>query len=485
MLDLKSAIAANRFGLGAGPGTSAEIGGDPVGWLRAQLDGAEADSAGSDDASASAATLARLAELRLARQAAQRARAEAARSGRRSNDGATDTEPAPGIDAEALREYGRFVAREYRSQVGARYARAIATERPFVERLVHFWANHFAISADKQPVGALVGHYENEAIRPHVTGRFVDMLTAVESHPAMLLYLDNSASIGPESMAARVVRRRRGRELGLNENLAREILELHTLGVDGGYDQRDVTEFARVLTGWSIGGRAGLARLAGGAPGEFQFRALAHDPGDKRVLGTRYREDGVEEGRAVLADLARQPATARHLATKLARHFVADEPPPALIERLTATYLESDGTLLPVYGELVEAVESWAEPLAKFKTPHDYVISAYRAFGAPPESSERVIAFLTQLGQRPLTPGSPAGWPDTAAHWDGGDGLLKRVEWAGAVGRAIGDRLDANELMAAALGEVTSEHTAVAVARAESGAQALGLLLAAPEFQRR
>jgi uncharacterized protein (DUF1800 family) len=284
-------------------------------------------------------------------------------------------------------------------------------------------------------------------------------------------------------MAARAVRQNRNREIGLNENLAREILELHTLGVDGGYDQTDVTELARVLTGWSVGGEDGPLR--GGDPGEFHFRALVHEPGDKTILGTRYRESGIEEGEQVLAMLATHPSTARYLATKLARHFVADEPPAALVERLSATYLESGGELVPVYRTLLAAKESWREPLAKYKTPHDFVISAYRALDQVPANLKQITAILTQLGQPPLRPGSPAGWPDTAAHWDGGDALLKRIEWASAVGRATGDLVDPESLAERILGPVLDEHSLASIRRAESASQGLALLLAAPEFQRR
>jgi uncharacterized protein (DUF1800 family) len=482
MINKKSAIAANRFGLGARAGDAALIGDEPVAWLRAQLETARRESRALSDPPRSAHTLEHIAELRQARQMALRAHAE--------REPPTDrAEPEPGVDRDAIREFGRFIAGEYRSRVAERYVRAIRTEQPFVERLVHFWANHFAISADKQPVGAIAVHYENDAIRPHIAGRFVDMLDAVERHPAMLSYLDNQTSIGPNSTVARRVRRNRGRELGLNENLAREILELHTLGVDGGYDQADVTEFAKVLTGWSIGrpqsGSAPARGRAEGKPGEFHFRAPAHEPGDKRILGKRYLEDGIGEGREVLADLARRPATARHVATKLARHFVADDPPARLIDALTNTYLREDGALLPVCDELIAAKASWSEPLAKFKTPHDFVISAFRALGEAPDKPEQIIGLLTQLGQRPMTPRSPAGWPDTAVNWNGGDALFKRIEWAAAVGRRIGDRIDAEALADAVLGQVVDEHTMTAIRRAESGGQALGLLLAAPEFQRR
>ena len=335
MLKQDAAIAANRFGLGARPGDAAAIGSDPQGWLAAQLESPRpAPATGQPE---SARVLAEVRELRVARQAAAQIRANL-----RSPPEQETPPAAPGIDEQAIREFGAFIREHYVEQTAERHRLAIAADRPFVERLVHFWGNHFAVSADKQPLAALAGLYEQEAIRPHVAGNFYDLLLAAVRHPAMILYLDNQASMGPSSTAATFVRRNRGRELGLNENLAREILELHTLGVDGGYTQADVTEFAKVLTGWSIGGALGeggraMARFGGdaGSPGEFHFRALMHEPGDKTVLGKRYRERGADEGEDVLRTVALHPSTARHLATKLARHFVADDPPAKLVERLT------------------------------------------------------------------------------------------------------------------------------------------------------
>ncbi len=484
MLTPEAAIAANRFGLGAKPGDAERIGRDARGWLLAQLEPRRAPR--SADPPTSARVLVETRELRLARQVRQQARANLAQP-----PGDTPP-PAPGIDAQAIREFGAFVRDHYLEQTNARHRRAIETDRPFAERLVHFWSNHFAVSADKQPLAALAGLYEDEAIRPHVAGHFYDLLLAVERHPAMILYLDNQASMGGKSTAATIVRRNRGRELGLNENLAREILELHTLGVDGGYAQRDVTELAKVITGWSIGGALGegnrpaLARFGGdaGKPGEFHFRAAMHEPGTKTILGKQYRERGADEGEEVLRTLALHEKTATHLATKLARHFVADDPPAALVERLARTYLQSDGDLPSVYRALVEAEESWETPLAKFKTPHDFALSAFRLLDYAPDNLQPVTAFLTQAGQRPYTPGSPAGWPDTAASWNGGDALLKRVEFSAAAGRAVGDRVDPVARAGEVLGEL-GEHTLFAIRGAESAAQGLALLMAAPEFQRR
>jgi uncharacterized protein (DUF1800 family) len=202
------------------------------------------------------------------------------------------------------------------------------------------------------------------------------------------------------------------------------------------------------------------------------------------VLGKRYRENGAAEGEAVLRALALHPSTARHLATKLARHFVADEPPRELVERLAAVYLRNDGDLPSVYRTLIEAPESWREPNAKFKTPHDFALSAYRALGVIPDNLQPITAFLTQAGQRPYAPGSPAGWPDTAANWNGGDALIKRIEFAAAAGRQARERIEPLTLADEVLGAL-GEHTAMAIREASDRAQGVALLLASPEFMRR
>lgn len=296
------------------------------------------------------------------------------------------------------------------AEIGARYRVATTTDAGFSERLVHFWSNHFAISADKRQASLYAAPMEREAIRPHIFGRFEDLLLAAETHPGMLRYLDNAQSVGEGSVfATRGARRRKQqgdgapkRKLGLNENLAREILELHTLGVDGGYTQADVTEFARAITGWGTP----LARdfSAGqSVDSAFVFRAAAHEPGPRSVLGTRYAEGGVEQGRAILADLARRPATAKHLSLKLARHFVADVPPSALVERMTEAYLSGSGDLRKVYRVLIESDLSWSTDARKFKTPDDFLVSAMRASGIDAGARpDVVVALLRQLGSRRL-----------------------------------------------------------------------------------
>jgi uncharacterized protein (DUF1800 family) len=333
---------------------------------------------------------------------------------------------------------------------------------------------------------ALAATLENEAIRPALSGRFADMLLAVESHPAMILYLDNQASIGPNSELATLARRRGrdgARKLDINENLAREILELHTLGVNGGYTQADVTAFALALTGWSIGGHRGAP--AEGEPGRFQFRERAHEPGHKSLLDKRYSEAGLAQPQAILNDLARHPETATHIATKLVRHFIADEPPRAAVDAVARVFRDTDGDLPRVHRALIELPKAWAHSATKLKTPHEFVVSSFRMLDFVQQPPQQVSAPFQLLGQRPYTPGSPAGWPDTADQWDGPDALLKRIEWASAIGQRVGTRLQARELAQQALGAALTERTASAISHAASSAQAITLLLASPEFQRR
>lgn len=465
---LTSAIAANRFGLGSRPGELSGIGGDGRDWLRAQLKGSpprigDAQLRPSSDILTEALDLRR--EIRASRQAA--ASAEDAQT-----------------EIGALMKVPLLLRPIYVAEATARFRHAVATDRPFVERLTQFWNNHFAVSVDKNMVLGLAGSLEREAIRPNVLGTFSDMLLAVERHPAMLLYLDNHMSVGPHSKAAlNVARRHTERKIGINENLARETLELHTLGVGGGYTQADVTTFAEVITGWSIGGEQG--RRPRGESGRFMFRAELHEPGAKVVLGKRYADTGYDQGAAVLRDLASHPCTARFIATKLARHFIADEPPDQAVERLTRAYMASGGDLPAVYRALIDSPEAWTQRLAKYKTPCDYIISSFRGLQIPVDAGRSPLAPFELLGQRTYAPGSPAGWPDRSADWDGASALMKRVEWADAVGQRLGNRRDATELAPQLLGETLTGATRTAIAHAASGSQAVTLLLAAPEFMRR
>jgi uncharacterized protein (DUF1800 family) len=370
----------------------------------------------------------------------------------------------------------------YVAAVGARAAIALTSETPFAERLVHFWSNHFAVSADKLVTLGLAGAFEFEAIRPQIMGRFGDLLLSVETHPAMLLYLDQAQSVGPDSMLGQAAARR-GKDRGLNENLAREILELHTLGVRTGYSQADVTEFARALTGWTVAGMAKQARLRGAEPG-FVFVAAMHQPGQRALLGRRYGQNGQAQAQAILGDLASHPATARHIATKLARHFAADAPPTTLVTRLEQAFLRTDGDLPTLYQVLIDAPEVW-NGAPKFRTPWEWSIAAMRATGIAALPGKTPAAAFQQLGQAIWKPGSPAGFDDTVASWAGPDALYRRVEVAQRIAQRAGAAVDARKLAQQVFPGGLSEATATTLARAESGEQALALLLASPEMMRR
>jgi uncharacterized protein (DUF1800 family) len=298
------------------------------------------------------------------------------------------------------------------------------------------------------------------------------MLRNVVQHPAMLAYLDNAQSFGPTSMAG--LRQKRG----LNENLAREILELHTLGVGGGYTQADVTSLAQVLTGWTFSGAQGRA----GEPGVFAFFPRAHEPGDRVLLGKRYKAAGIEQGQAVLADLARHPSTARHIATKLAQHFVADAPPAALVDRLAAVFKSTDGDLKALAIALIEDDEAWSVSQAKIRSPYEFLMAAVRATGHVPEDVRLLLAPLVVMGMPLWQPPGPNGWPDTAAAWATPKGMKSRLDISAAIAARAKDA-NPGQLMDACLGQTVSAETRQAVGRAESRQQGLALLLMSPEFQ--
>jgi uncharacterized protein (DUF1800 family) len=476
-LDYASAIAANRFGLGAKPGELGMIGADARGWLEAQLRGAPA--------ALPAAGLRSSAEI-LSDAAAIRQQLQTQRRAGPAEDGHTAAAAASASSAAvaAAMRLPQLFRPIYIAEIQARLRNAVITERPWVERLVYFWSNHFAVSVDKLAVLGVAGSLEREAIRPHVLGNFRELLLAVEQHPAMLLYLDNQRSVGPNSVLAQRAARRE-RTLGLNENLAREILELHTLGVDAGYTQTDVTSFAKVLTGWSLGGADGAGPLQADATGQFLFRALLHEPGAQTVLRRHYGQSDQAQGRALLNDLALASPTARHIATKLARHFIADDPPPAAVARIAQAFERSGGDLPQVYRALLGCEQAWQAPLAKYKTPQDYLLSIYRGLQLPVADGPRSIGAFDVLGQRQFAPGSPAGWPDRSDDWDGASALMKRIEFADALAQRLGGTRAVAELGPQLLGATYSDETRASLQRAANDGQALTLLLTAPEFLRR
>ena len=454
-----AAIAVNRFGLGVRPDEALPA--DPKAWLLGQFERyAPQPPAWAAEPPSSQLVIAYA-------------------------DYQKDLRQASASTEQAVRESLRKISQErYRAAVNARAAAALATPAPFAERLVHFWANHFAVSIEKPPLAVLAGGFEAEAIRPHVFGRFEDMLLAVEHHPAMLFYLDQARSIGPESgFARRSARMTPDRQRGLNENLAREILELHTLGVRSGYSQEDVTELARAMTGWTIGGLAGLP--PSGPNGGFTFQSQLHEPGPRTVLGTHYEQRGEAQAMAILHDLAVAPATARHIATKLARHFAGDAPAPALVDRLAEAFLRSGGDLPTVYRTLIESPEAWGPLQSKFKTPWEWTLSTLRGLGWRDLRGQQVATMVGQLGQQVWRPGSPAGFDDIAPSWAAPDTLMRRVEFAQRLAMRAGATVDARVLGPQLLPGGMSEPTSTAIARADSPATALALLLASPEFLRR
>lgn len=471
----EAALALHRFGCGPRQGSIAAIASDPRGALIAELDRPGAGQITGAELMTSAEAGRAVFEFNSARTAQQRLekkKKDAERERMIAEGMEPPPEPKPEMDGAAPTEPKEvpLPQRIFRQEVQARVDAALAAEIGFAERLVWFWSNHFCISANKVP--ARPGGYEREAIRPHVLGRFVDMLLAVEGHPAMLMYLDNAQSIGPLSVAGL------NRDRGLNENLAREILELHTLGVRSVYTQDDVTNFAKVLTGWTVIPIASDPDRGG----EFIFIKRMHEPGALTVVGKSYDDIGVEQGRAVLRDLARHPATAKHVADKLARHFVSDQPPPALVDRLAKSFLDTEGDLKEVAKALIAAPEAWDASPGKLKRPGEWMIALLRATGAPP-NIQRILGGQNLLGEPLWRPSSPKGFPDDDAAWV--DGLSQRLEMANGFAQRVVQRVDMDNIVDTALGPLASAETRATIARAETRQQALALLLMAPEFQRR
>jgi uncharacterized protein (DUF1800 family) len=493
-MSVREAVTAlRRFGLGARPGELKRIASDPRGFIlqsltdpgRARID----DPALEPSHVVFAAAMEAQRQQRLARANAQdggavmqdgageNAAAKAARRQKEASVSGPSTKPdaAPaGTPAITPARPGQIRREAFVEEAAARFRHAATTDAAFLERLVMFWSNHFCVSANKGPVRGMAGAYERETIRPHVLGRFTDMLLVVEKHPAMIVYLDNQASVGPKSRAGT------NRGLGLNENLARETLELHTLGVGGGYSQEDVTNFARILTGWTVGNPAN----ARSEPGKFFFAPARHEPGEWTVLGKRYPDRGQQTGEDVLRDLADHPATARHIAGKLARHFVAEEPPAGLVAKLEKTFLDTKGDLAAVATTLAKADEAWAAPPAKVLPPYDFLVAVLRGLGLEPKPAD-LLRLSAMLGEPLWRPPAPAGWPDADTAWAAPSSLRERLRIAEVAARQADRTADPRLVVADLFGEAVGPATAQAIARAETREQGLELLIMSPDFQRR
>ena len=434
-MEARTAHALIRFGLGPRPADPRPA--DPRAWLAGQLDGPDP-------------------ALALA--------------GHGGVDGliAIREERAQAGQDVKVRDRRRPMREIFQADTAANIEHLISTETPFRERLVWFWANHFTVSVRKRTCMGLVNAQIREAIRPHVTRRFADMLRAVMRHPAMLNYLDNDGSFGPDSPAGMRTKR------GLNENLARECLELHTVTPASGYTQTDVTAFARVITGWSTNADAP-------APG-FMFRANAHQPGSKTVMGRSFPA-GEQGGLDALEFLAAHPATTRHLAFKLARHFIADIPPPDAVARIESALISSKGDLKAAALAILDDPKAW-QPLTKLRSPFDYTVAVVRALDLPPTNRPDIPGIMAALGQPIHNCPGPNGWPDTAADWAGPEAMMRRLDWS----YAVSGRVPGQSPLAVAdtsLGPLLPAATRSEIARAGSQREAMTLLLASPEFQRR
>lgn len=438
-MDIAAAQALVRFGLGR-RGTEAPPA-DPQLWLRNQV-------RGPDPAAGMPAP-----DLAMGMQALR-----TDQEMRRANKGAV-----PGMPP------GMSMSRDaFRGDALALLNWGLVTPAPFRERLVWFWMNHFTVSSRQPRVVSLIGPFIAGAIRPHVTGRFGDMLLAVMRHPAMLIYLDNDGSVGPESVAGRDGKR------GLNENLGRECLELHTVTPASGYTQADVTSFARILTGWSLDWNAGEFG--------FKFKPRTHQPGPQPLMGRTF-PPGEEGGIEALAFLADHPATHRNLATKLTRHFVADDPPPDAVRQIEAVLRDTHGDLGAASEALIGLQAAW-QPATKFRTPMEFTVAALRALDVPTVPLP-MLGALGMLGQPLWSAPQPNGWPDRGIDWVAPEGMLRRIDFAYTLAGRFGSDGAPDELAVGSLGPLLRPATLDAVRRAGSRRDAVALLLSSPEFQRR
>ncbi len=477
-MSLEGSIAVNRFGLGGRPGELEQASRDPKAWLTAQIAPAEQPRKPGGTAFPNGAELVRdLVAYRRQRQQMKKAQ---------------------DADLKAFVQQQRQVLID---EMSARFDLGFKSQRPFAERLVWFWSNHFTISTQNAGTASLAGAYEREAIRPFIAGKFEDMLLAVATHPAMLIYLNNAQSIGPDSPAGELAKR------GLNENFGRELMELYSLGVDGGYTQADVIALAKLLTGWSIdtgqaAGRRGRLMPAvftrddlpndAGVSGGFRYFPNRHEPGPFALRGKTY-PDGFAGGRAAIHDLAHDPATAHFIAQKFAVHFIADKPPAASVARLEKTFRDTGGDLKALAVAVVEDPAAWAPGPGKMRAPVEFVTASYRLLDLPQtENAQRQTLAAMQacrlMGQFPMAAPSPKGWSDQSQDWSGADAVLSRIAFA----RQLASRLpqafsmpQITQLAKGALGPRLSAATGAAMTHAGNPSEALALLVASPEFQRR
>jgi uncharacterized protein (DUF1800 family) len=460
-MSAQGALAVHRFGLGPRPGEIAAASADPKGWLAAQLNGPAEQPAGN---------------FRTAGQlvADDRAFTMNRRLQRLAGNGANRTPPKPAGQANAVAAFVQPRQQAFRNEMAARFQLGFATARPFAERLVWFWTNHFTVSVTQGRTLSFAGAFEREAIRPHITGTFADMLLAVAMHPAMLVYLNNAQSIGPGSPLGQRSKR------GLNENLGRELMELYSLGVDGGYTQGDVIAMAKLLTGWGLD--------PDNANG-FGFFPNRHEPGTITLRGKDYAP-GLAGGTAAIRDLGHDPHTAHYIATKFATAFIADAPSPQSVARLEKSFRDTGGNLKALALTAIDDPAAWTPGPGKLRTPVEYVTAAYRTLDLPKGANAQqqtlaAMATVRSMGEFPMSAPSPKGWALTSDAWSGPDAVLNRIEWAKQVGARLPRDFNAMAAAEQGLGPLLSAATRSAMAAAETPGDAVALLLCSPEFQRR
>ena len=455
MLDQEARIAFNRFGLGPRHSARTKVA-NPRRWLKEQIQEKEVPLDPSIE----------LPEPSYVAQLYQNLRQARINS-----------------DMEMQAETRKSIVEVTRQEIQHALTQRITSSRPFAERLVAFWSNHLCISitGGKIILGGFAGAYEREVIRPHVFGKYEDMVLASAKHPAMLIYLDNAQSIGPNSRAGKRLSQRRqqgGPEVGLNENYARELLELHTLGVDGGYDQDDVRQLAEILTGWGLDrGSLQQQRVA------FRFNPGLHEPGNKKVLSKQYNGSGITKGERVIRDLVHHPSTARFIASKLASHFIADDPPEQAVQKLEHVFKKSGGDLYKVSMALLDVEEAWDPAYKKFKTPQEWLISVGRALGVD-ESPRLFPMLLTQLRQPMWAPPSPKGYGDTIKEWADPDALMNRAELSRSIAKVVANRITAPGMLVEFFGLESDSHLADMLNESSTPkTERIALAFAAPAFQ--
>lgn len=459
-MSINAVIATNRFGLGARPDELSKAKLSPKKWLINQLNIPsiklfDSNAPHSDEISI------KLAEYRSLKKKIKT---------RKLTLSVNDKEGQTKHMMQKVTDMKQYPRDTYRLFTSDSLKSAITSENSLQWRLLDFFSNHFSVTAQGPILTALAPTLEREAIAPHLLGKFSDMLMAVSKHPAMLLYLNNERSFGPNSTMGK-----RGK--GLNENLAREIIELHTLGVNGGYTQSDVTELAKGITGWSVSNP-----LKENETG-FKYRLKGHEPGTRTLLGKSFKPSGIEQGESMLRYLADQQSTAKYLCFKLARHFINDNPPELLVNKLVSTWSKTEGDIKAVMITLINTKESWQVAPKKFKTPREFIISTMRVASLKKINTKQLLYALNELGHKPFNAGSPAGFSDVEQDWNGSSALMARIDLSAQFSSKRS--LNAERIMKKSFDTSVSTLTYETVLRAESRQQASTLFFMSPEFQRR